>query len=1002
MKRPAYYLISQHFHNMSWHDGVGTAWNYDGRGAKKLKTDRGPYTITNISGEFPTSYTREMQVAKEGVFTLETTVVFSGNFDGFEMCLYDADENNAMRIITKDGEFTALGADNQYVSLYKPDNKIGDFNFEITLDFDEGTITYYINQMWRATLPLLEKSFKFLKFGTLPGYKTQVEVKEKIDFYANYPVCDSFIHFPAGSFPHTWKKKGNCYINGDDELVVVSEKGKKSVAKKEIKPQKGNILFNTYYFNYSNGGKTSLDIKHGKTVLFNVTSENGRFYLNGENKRRFLDEMWYRFRFELDTKKGKGKCFVNSKEPYEFTFEPMSIDCLEYTAFDGAELRIDNVQMEYVFEYSDYCPKPVPPKGYGDYTVGINMCSLWKTGHHIGWDCITPYPEVKPVLGYYDEGLPEVADWEIKFMVENGVNTQYYCWYLGADNNKPIKKTRLSDALVDGFMNAKYSDLQQFSLIFEAGNSQPASSEAFRRYIVPFWIENFFSDRRFARIDNKAIMCIYAIPKLIQSFGGADKLRDELNYLRNEVKKLGYDDLMIFTNQIPSQQMVDVDIDACYTYGWGRDGYDLNYQIHCHENMEQLSNFTHFIPTASTGYNRIPWDTERTPCISVADFKSLLYHFRDNLLPKYTDRPKWVQKFIMLSNWNEFGEGTYIAPSGLNEFGYLECVREVFTGGCASNTETNIKPSANQLKRLSTLYPQDRKTIRCLERKPLSRNAHLQKEDLEVLLDMTPNLKNWTPENCRILDGGENLKNISTNHDAKFLYNGSLGFDCGTANAIYIKMYSEYPSGINVYYTTSDYPQWARLQVVNERVKSGEHEYIIPLQNDTRRVRPKKLGNSVGSNYTGKLLQLRIDPNSSANVTSEFYEIKLCRIKTEEMCDHIFIDGFDLVLDNDIVWDNGHPLAPAYPERMFMYKFNAAFKWNPHKKILLLMANHASVEFYLGTNKAKINGETVTLDCLPYFDNGLPMIPVDLLCKVFKYDYEVKNGNIYITTPFAE
>jgi len=52
MKRPAYYLISQHFHNMSWHDGVGTAWNYDGRGAKKLKTDRGPYTTTNISGEF--------------------------------------------------------------------------------------------------------------------------------------------------------------------------------------------------------------------------------------------------------------------------------------------------------------------------------------------------------------------------------------------------------------------------------------------------------------------------------------------------------------------------------------------------------------------------------------------------------------------------------------------------------------------------------------------------------------------------------------------------------------------------------------------------------------------------------------------------------------------------------------------------------------------------------------------------------------------------------------
>jgi hypothetical protein len=69
--------------------------------------------------------------------------------------------------------------------------------------------------------------------------------------------------------------------------------------------------------------------------MFSIVSENNELFLNGEKKRHFLDEMWYRFRFELDTKKGKGVMYVNSKEPYEFTFEPQSIDCLEYSAFDG-------------------------------------------------------------------------------------------------------------------------------------------------------------------------------------------------------------------------------------------------------------------------------------------------------------------------------------------------------------------------------------------------------------------------------------------------------------------------------------------------------------------------------------------------------------------------------------------------------------------------------------------------------------------------------------------
>ena len=133
--------------------------------------------------------------------------------------------------------------------------------------------------------------------------------------------------------------------------------------------------------------------------------------------------------------------------------------------------------------------------------IGMNMCSLWHTGEHIGWDCISAYPEIKPVLGYYDEGLPEVADWEIKFMLENGVDFQLYCWY-SSQSNAPIKVTGLAEAIHDGYFNCRYSDMSRFALLWEAANAaHPAGSEAFRRYFVPYWIEQFFSDKRYMTID---------------------------------------------------------------------------------------------------------------------------------------------------------------------------------------------------------------------------------------------------------------------------------------------------------------------------------------------------------------------------------------------------------------------------------------------------------------------------------------------------------------------
>ncbi|MBP5760266.1 MAG: hypothetical protein J6W90_02670, partial [Verrucomicrobia bacterium] len=99
---------------------------------------------------------------------------------------------------------------------------------------------------------------------------------------------------------------------------------------------------------------------------------------------------------------------------------------------------------------------PADPKGYN---VGINVCSLWQEGTHWGWATVTPHESL--VLGYYDEGIPETADWEIKYMVEHGIDFQAFCWY--ADQSSTfLKSQHLSAQLHDAYMNARYSEAMNY------------------------------------------------------------------------------------------------------------------------------------------------------------------------------------------------------------------------------------------------------------------------------------------------------------------------------------------------------------------------------------------------------------------------------------------------------------------------------------------------------------------------------------------------------------
>jgi hypothetical protein len=96
-----------------------------------------------------------------------------------------------------------------------------------------------------------------------------------------------------------------------------------------------------------------------------------------------------------------------------------------------------------------------------------------------------------------------------------------------------------------------------------------------------------------------------------------------------------------------------------------------------------------FVPTATMGWDPMPWQ-KREPKqpwldpdkmtrwrLSPTDYQSLLKQVRASM--ERLPASNLGRRMLVLDNWNEWGEGHYLAPHAYGGFGYLKAVREVFT-----------------------------------------------------------------------------------------------------------------------------------------------------------------------------------------------------------------------------------------------------------------------------------------------------------------------------------
>ncbi len=329
-----------------------------------------------------------------------------------------------------------------------------------------------------------------------------------------------------------------------------------------------------------------------------------------------------------------------------------------------------------------YVPEPKPVRG--PWEVGAYYFPGWKSAGQ--WQPLQRFPERKPVLGWYREGDPEIADWHIKWAVEHGITFFAYDWYWSRGARQ------LEHALHDGFFKARYRHLLKFCLLWANHNPPRTSSREDCLAVTRYWIENYFRRPEHLAVDGKPVVIIFSPHRLTEDLGSAG-VKAAFDDMRAQCRQAGLNGLYLIAcvaGAGQARQAAAEGYDAVTAYNWpglGKtdsgmyapfesliEGYRRNW-----EHLVEQSPIPLLLP-ASGGWDSRPWHGEnnlvrfgRTPEL----FKRHLQEAKR--LVEIRNPQSAIRNFILVEAWNEWGEGSYIESHQEFGFGYLDAIREVFT-----------------------------------------------------------------------------------------------------------------------------------------------------------------------------------------------------------------------------------------------------------------------------------------------------------------------------------
>ena len=1008
VRNEAVYLIDNHSMTRTVRNRnfIASGWRYENTiDTTRDDTDFSTNVLSDTSEIGHAAMHRDVTTQTHGVVVLEFKCIEDN--PGFKMVISDINGNNMLSLISNADKTYSVMSDIENTAPIEHKRGLRSYYFEFDLDNRRAKIVVDGKDIGGYDLSKTATDISRISFLTGDKEKLHFTLNE-IYMYSNFAVNDAFRTTPFGSAPYGWITDGAVTVESqmsdlDNYSVRMTAKAK---ANKEFKAVSGKFVYETFV-KIPEAQSMVLSLKNNDETLASVKGTKGEFLFGDTLLKSYTPGIWQLVRIEGDSEKDSVVIKINNKECHTAKISFESVDEIEISSEGVGFCYFDDVKLYNVYDYADYCPVPNPVTD-DEWYVGMSICSLWREGTHYGWDCISPYEEATPVIGYYDEGLAEVADWEIKMLVEHGYDFQHFCWYIG-NSGDGIKSPRLSHALHGGFMNAKYSYMQDFMLMWENANGGTVSDfNSFKNVVWNYWCDWYFTDERYFTIDNKPVLTIYQYQEFITQLGGEEEAIKAIKFMKEDIKKLGYDGMIILfcdhgSSKTGNALMKKLGGDAFICYNFGEDSYNPEYQF-VSMNTAYKNGGIPLMPSVSVGFNDLGWTETRTPLATPEAYKEVLEWSRDDYMKRLENSEKeaWKSRFVIGNTWNEYGEGHYIMPSNVCGFGYIDANRQVFSSVAGKDDKSHFDVTAtiNQKKRLSYLYP---------NRTQLIRRTHLVTEDVDFENDYEV-VKGWNFENKTetfmwtalynttapvFSDNEKALVGRSYNNDPSITLISTNSNYLDADKIQYMKVRMKYDedvvSNITLYFRTEDDKEYAQIRGVSTSVggTSEYKDYYIDL--------------SSNKFWKGTVTNIRFDPSACEGA----YSIKSIEFLGKKHSDDfvINVDGKSMYTSNLFVKKiSGEIFVAGNPSSGFYSLHNFYTEWNRHNGTLMLKTGTGyTFNFTVGSDIVLVDGERKNIASNFEVLDGLPFIPLkfvydnaDIKYKQTSsgFDVEIRGGNI--------